>query len=71
MYSEVVLDFLFRAEVLDLENGRQLGRRANLVFGASGPLLLLTAKNPGNLESSTKRLVKQHPRLELGDEGEP
>ena len=55
--------------VLDLENRRQLSTK--LVFAASGTFLLLTTKNSGNLKSSTKCLIEQHPRLELGDEGEP
>ena len=57
------------AEVLDLENRRQLSTK--LVFAASGTFLLLTTKNSGNLKSSTECLIEQHSRLELGDEGEP
>ena len=48
-----------------------MNTRAKLVFAASGTFLLLTTENPGDLQSSTERLIEQHPRLELGDEGEP
>ena len=41
------------------------------IFAASRPFLLLTTKNSRNLQSSTERLIKQHPRLELGHKGEP